>query len=174
MVTNRIFSRRIVYSCSGQYLRVNTQEVLLEINVAKKRIPELKVETLAHKANFIYLSLLEYKRETYLCIIDNVTPSEIGAYVLDYAEQEEIPVTQFLSIATKWFYGKSEKHPLSVEVAKWGLTEKLSKIYRTFDATYVSRIVGQSFAYDNMQKNKVKRRRVVPVQEGVEIVLKKK
>ena len=141
--------------------------------MAKKRIPELKIEVVNDRANLLFMSLLEYKRETYLCIIDNITPTEIGAYVLDYAEQENIPVTKFLSIVTEWFYARSEKHPLSVELARHGLTEKIAPIYRTFDATYVARIVGQAFTYSGMAKSKVRRRRVVPIQEGIAIKFKK-
>lgn len=141
--------------------------------MAKKRIPELKIELVNDRGNLLYLALLEYKRENYLCIIDNITSSEIGAYVLDYAEQEDIPLAEFLSIVTKWFYGKSEAHPLSVELARQGLTGRVGAIFKTFDTTYVARIVGNAFTYDAMNKSKVRRRRVVPVPEGVAIRLKK-
>lgn len=141
--------------------------------MAKKKIPELKIELINDRGNLLYLALVEYKRENYLCVIDNVSPSTIGAYVLDYAEQENIPLQDFLQIVTRWFYGKSDKHPLSVEVARAGLTESLAPIYRTFDTTYVARIVGQAFHYDAMNKSKVRRRRVNPIPEGVEIRFKK-
>jgi hypothetical protein len=142
------------------------------IILAKKKIPELKVEH-GESAPLHFLSMLEYKRENYLCIIDNMTPNEIGAYVLDYAEQEDIPVVEFLSIVTRWFYGNSDLHSLSVEIGKQGLTTKLAPIYRSFDTTYVSRIVGNSFRYDLMSKSRVRRRRVIPVPEGVVIKLKR-
>lgn len=141
--------------------------------MAKKKIPELKVEHAEERINHRFLSLIEYKREEYLCVIDNYTSTEIGAFVLDYAEQEGINVSDFLKVATRWFYGKSEKHPLSVELARQGLTESVAPIYRTFDTTYVSRIVGQAFTYENLQKSKVRRRRVIPIPEGVAIKLKK-
>jgi hypothetical protein len=141
--------------------------------MTKKRIPALKLELVNERGNLIYLSLLEYKREQYLCIIDNMTSSEIGAYVLDYAEQEDIPLQEFLSLVTKWFYGKSESRPLSVEIANYGLTERLTPIFRTFDTTYVTRIVGNAFAYNAMQKSKVRRRRVIPIPEGIEIKLRR-
>lgn len=141
--------------------------------MTKKRIPALKLELVQERANCLYLSLLEYKREQYLCIIDNMTSSEIGAYVLDYAEQEDIPLQEFLSLVTKWFYGKSESRPLSVEIANYGLTERLTPIFRTFDTTYVTRIVGNAFAYKEMQKSKVRRRRVIPIPEGIEIKLRR-
>ena len=141
--------------------------------MAKKKIPELKIEQINERANLHFLSLLEYKREIYLCVIDQVTPTEIGAYVLDFAEQENVPVQEFLSVVTQWFYSKSDDHPLSVEVAKQGLTERCAPLYRTFDTTYVARIVGQAFNYDGMNKSKVRRRRVVPIPEGVAIRLKR-
>lgn len=141
--------------------------------MAKKKIPELKVELTSTTGNLVYLALLEYKRETYLVVVDNVTPTEIGAYVLDYAEQENIPLSEFLSVVTRWFYKASDTHPLSVELARQGLTSVLAPIYRTFDTTYVSRIVGNAFSFAGMQKNKVKRRRVIPLPEGIPIRLKK-
>lgn len=141
--------------------------------MAKKRIPELKIELINDRGNLLYMALLEYKRENYLCVIDNITPTEIGAYVLDYAEQEQIPVQEFLSVVTQWFYSKSDDHPLSVDVARQGLTGRLAPIYRTFDTAYVARIVGHAFTYDAMNKSKVRRRRVVPIAEGVEVRLKK-
>jgi hypothetical protein len=141
--------------------------------VTKKKIPELKIEQINERANLHFLALLEYKREIYLCIVDQVTPTEIGAYVLDFAEQENIPVQEFLSVATQWFYGKSDAHPLSVEIARQGLTEKCAPLYRTFDTTYVARIVGQAFTYGGVNKSKVRRRRVIPIPEGVAIRLKR-
>lgn len=141
--------------------------------MTKKYIPELKIELVNDRANLIYLSLLEYKRDTYLCVIDNISPTEIGAYVLDYAEQENINVSNFLSIVTRWFYSKSDRHALSVEIAKHGLTETLAPIYRTFDATYVARIIGNAFSYTDVQKTKIRRRRVAIVPEGVTIRFKK-
>ena len=141
--------------------------------MAKKKIPELKIELVNGVGNMLYLSLIEYKREEYLCVVDNIRCSEIDAYVLDFADQERINMKNFFQVVTQWFYAKSDIHPLSVEFARHGLTQYVAPIYRTFDATYVSRIVGHGFSYDSMNKSKVRRRRVVPLPEGIEVVLKK-
>lgn len=141
--------------------------------MAKKKIPELKIELVNGTGNMLYLSLIEYKREEYLCIVDNIRCSEIDAYVLDFADQHRIDMKDFFQVVTRWFYASSEVHPLSVEFARHGLTRYAAPIYRTFDATYVSRIVGHGFSYDAMNKSKVRRRRVVPLPEGIEVVLKK-
>ena len=141
--------------------------------MAKKRIPELKIEVVNGRGNYLYLSLVEYKRETYLCVIDNIKAAEIGAYVLDYADQSGVEVSKFLEAVTRWFYAMSDNHPLSVELARHGLTKWAAGMYRTFDTTYVSRIVGQGFAYDAMEKSKVRRRRVIALPAGIEVKLKK-
>lgn len=141
--------------------------------MAKKKIPTLKVEEINTKANLHFMCLLEYKRENYLCVIDNINEEVVGAYVLDYAEQESIIVKNFLSLVTEWFYSASEKFPLSVEIARRGLTEQLAPMYKTFDTSYVSRIVGNVFSYDAPTAAKVRRRRVIAIPEGIAIKLKK-
>ena len=141
--------------------------------MSKKIIPELKIETTDELINLHVLSLLEYKRETYLCVIDNINSQEIGAYVLDYAEQEGLSISSFLSVVIKWFYAKSEKHPLSVELSKHGLANSVAPIYKTFETSGVSRIVGHAFSYENMTKTRIRRRKVVPIQEGIAIKFKK-
>jgi hypothetical protein len=93
--------------------------------------------------------------------------------VLDYAEAENIPIQQFLSVANLWFYGASDDHPLSVELAAKGLTDVLSPIYKTFDANYVSRIIGTTFNHANTE-SKIKRRKAIPVVEGTPVRLKKR
>jgi len=120
--------------------------------VAKKNIPDLKIEWVSDRGNLLYLSLVEYKRETYLCIIDTIGPDQITAYVLDYAEQEGIDIPNFLRFVTRWFYGRSEKVPLSVAIARAGLTKQLSPIFRSFDASYVSRIIGCLFSARKQQQ----------------------
>lgn len=140
--------------------------------MAKKKIPELTFEIVQDSCNLLYLTLIEYKRETYLTIIDNITESEILALVLDYAQQENVDVRMLLSACNQWYYGNSEKLPLTVHFARNGLTRTISPLMKTFDVNYVSRIVGRPFVF-NMEPKKIKRRRIVPVPETVEIKLKK-
>lgn len=141
--------------------------------MAKKKIPPLVVEDIKDKANLYYLSLIEYKRENFLTIIDNITSNEISAYVLDYAQQEKIDMQHFLSIANHWFYKSAHKHPLSFEIAKLGLTSQLSPLYRSFDLNYVARVVGHPFSFDFTPRTKVKRRKAVALPASIEIRFKK-
>jgi hypothetical protein len=141
--------------------------------MSKKKMPDLQVEEVNDRVNCMFLSLLEYKRETFLCIIDNVSPTKVGAYVLDYADQEGVKMPDLLSLVIPWFYGRSEDHPLSVELSRHGLATTFSPLYRSFDSSYVSRIVGQAFSYDTTSQSKIRRRRVTPPSEVPAVSLKK-
>lgn len=142
--------------------------------MAKKKIPPLTVEDIKDPVNLFYLSLIEYKRENYLAVIDNITDDEITAYVLDYIHQEDVNVQNFLSIVNHWFYKSAHRYPLSFEIAKLGLTSKLSPLFKSFDKNFVSRVVGQPFIFNSDIKTKVKRRKASPIPATVEIKLKQK
>lgn len=141
--------------------------------MAKKKIPPLIIEDVKDKANLHYMSLIEYKRENYLAIIDNITEDEISAFILDFINQEKINMQNFLSVVNQWFYKSAHKHPLSFEIAKLGLTAQLSPLYKSFDINYVSRVIGHPFSFNMEPKTKVKRRKAVPVPNTVEIRFKK-
>jgi hypothetical protein len=141
--------------------------------MAKKNIPPLIIEELQDRANHLYLTLIEYKKEKYLTIIDNIQGSEITAFVLDYAEAEEVDVNWLLSVANLWYYKSSNRYPLSFEMARIGAKNKVTPIMKTFNLDYVSRIIGKIFLYDTDAKPRVKRKRVAVIPTSVEIKLKK-
>jgi hypothetical protein len=141
--------------------------------MTKKIIPPLVLEELQNKDNYLYLTLLEYKKEKYLTIIDNIRGSDISAFVLDYAEAEGLDIQWFLSVANIWYYKSSEKYPLSFEFAKLQVKNKVIPILRTFNTDYISRIIGKIFVYDVDTKPKIKRKRVNIIPSTVEIKFKK-
>lgn len=141
--------------------------------MSKKNVPPLILEELQDKANFLYLTLLEYKKERYLTIIDNIRGSDISAFVLDYSGAENIDMNWLLSVANIWYYKSSDKYPLSFEFAKLGVKNKVAPILRTFNLDYVSRMIGKIFVYDIDAKPKIKRKRVQIIPSSVEIKLKK-
>ncbi len=101
--------------------------------MAKKNVPPLVLEELQDRANMLYLTLLEYKKEKYLTIIDNVQGSVITAFVLDQADAENIDVSWMLGIANIWYYKSSDKYPLSYEFARLGTKNKVAPIIKTFN-----------------------------------------
>lgn len=141
--------------------------------MAKKKVPNLIVEFVSDSGNSFYLSCLEYRKETYLVVVDNISQYEIGAYVLDYANQERLDIPQLLSIITKWFYSESFNHPLSFEFSKLGMTPMVNGIYRTFELAHVTRLIGYDFKFDFETPPKIRRRRVSMIPAGTEIRLKR-
>lgn len=138
-----------------------------------KKIPPLILENLDSNDNHAYLTLIVYKKQKYLVVVDNIVNEEISAFVLDIAETEDIDVNWFLSVCNLWFYASSEKYPLSFEFAKLGQLDKVKRIIKTFNINSVSRIVGRIFMYNIQNKPKVKRRKIIPVPEYIEIKFKK-
>lgn len=128
--------------------------------MAKKRIPDLQVERTSDSANFYYLSVLQYRKEHHLVVIDNITGDTVNAYMLDRAAQEGIDVKQLLTVVTRWFYESSHKYPLSIEFSKRGMSHATNRILKNFELTHVTRIVGQDFQYEMNSAPKIRRRRV--------------
>jgi hypothetical protein len=141
--------------------------------MAKKRVPSLIVEFASDSGNLYYLSVLEYRRENYLVVIDNISEEEIGAYVLDFAQQERLDVRQILSVVTQWFYRGSGQYPLSFEFSRLGITPMTNRIYKTFELAHVTRLIGNNFNYALESAPKVRRRRVNLIPAGTEIRLKR-
>lgn len=140
--------------------------------MAKKRVPELVVEFVSDAGSLHYLSVIEYRKENYLVVVDNITSEEVGAYVLDFAQQAKLDTKQLLSVVTEWFYRGSERYPLSFEFSRRGMTPFATKIYRNFELTHVTRLIGNDFRFDVENAPKIRRRRVGMIPAGVEIKIK--
>lgn len=137
----------------------------------KKSVPNLIVEYLTDTTNNFYLSVLEYRGEKMLVVIDNITQESVGAYVLDLARQEGLDTQQLLRVVTDWFYRSSGKYPLSFEFSRLGLSGLTNKIYRQFDTNCVTRLVGNDFTYRLNSAPRIKRRRVTKLPAGIEVRL---
>jgi len=141
--------------------------------MSKKRIPSLVVERAEDQGNYFFLSVLEFRRENYLVIVDNITEDGIGAYVLDYAQQEGLDLKDLISIVTKWFYSSSYKYPLSFEFSRMGIAGHTNRIHKNFELAHVTRLIGNDFKFDLAAPPKIRRRRVSMIPAGVEVKLKK-
>ena len=139
----------------------------------KKKIPSLVIEHAEDQGNFFYLSVLEFRKENYLVVVDNISESDVTAYVLDYAQQEQINLKQLLSVITLWFYRGSHQYPLSFEFSRLGITHRTNRILKTFELTHVTRLIGKGFEFDLLEAPKVRRRRASKIPAGVEIRLKR-
>lgn len=141
--------------------------------MAKRKIPDLVVEYASDSGSLYYLSVIEYRRQNYLCVIDNITSEEIGAYVLDFAQQERINLRDLMQVITLWFYKASTLHPLSFEFSKIGISPVTNRIYKSFELPHVTRLIGNDFRFDFESSPKIRRRRIQMIPSGAEIHLKR-
>jgi hypothetical protein len=142
--------------------------------MAKRSIPSLIIERAEDTGNFYFLSVLEFRRENYLVVIDNITNDEIGAYVLDYAQQEGMNLKDFLTLVTQWFYRSSGgiDYPLSFEFSRIGIASRTNLIHKTFELAHVTRVIGKDFKFDLSSPPKVRRRQVNKIPAGFEIKIR--
>lgn len=139
----------------------------------KRKIPKLIVEYASDQGNAYYLSVLEYRRENYLVVIDNISSEEVTAFVLDFAQQEGINLKQLMSVVTMWFYRGAHSYPLSFEFSRLGITHRTNRILKTFELAHVTRLIGRDFSYSFEDQPRVRRRRVNKIPAGVEVRLKR-
>lgn len=140
----------------------------------KRKIPPLIIEHFEELDNLHLLSVVEYNRQEFTCIIDDITHNQLKVFVLDLAvNQNAISRSNLISEAIYWFYNDSANHQFSVHLAKRGLSHLAIPVFRTFNISNISRVFGKVFHYPELVKVKVKRKRVMPIPEGVEIYLKK-
>jgi len=116
-----------------------------------------------------FITLIQYRQTHVLSIIDNADDKRINAFVLDYCGPEMVNEEQIISVAEVWYDESSGRYPIAFEFSKRELSEETSKIFRSFNIDYVSRIIGPLPSFPMNETGKVKRRRRKAIPKGVEI-----
>jgi hypothetical protein len=128
--------------------------------MAKRYIPELIVEQPDFDTSqFGFLSVIEYLQVRHLVIIDNMIDNMIYAYVLDEAIQRKMNLEVLLPKIALWAENPIE--PLSFLFARLGIANETSLIYRSFEVTGVTRLIGSSYKFNMAPSSKIKRRRII-------------
>lgn len=139
----------------------------------RKTLPPLIIDKVSDQSNLLFLSLIEYKRHEYLGIIDDITDSHLKAYVIELNKPSVYPVNEFLSHSIRWFYSQSFNYPLSFFLSENGLTPNLTHMYKIFELNGISRVLGNPFMFKDLNESSSKKRKVLPIPEGIEIRFKK-
>lgn len=132
---------------------------------ARKPVVPLVIEP--HPADYAglpFLTLIQYRKQPMLAIVDNVDADVIRAYVLDMCGPEDVDGEAIITAAAAWFTNNRHNFPVSIEFSRNGLTGTASKIYRVLNVEFVSRIIGPvpKFPMDTVKSVKRRRRRVLP------------
>lgn len=116
-----------------------------------------------------FITLVQYKMEHYLTIIDNTTNKKLLAFVLDYCGPERVDEEKLISIAIEWYENNFYNYPISFEFSKRGVSEEMSRIHRAFNVEYTSRVIGPMPQFNMNETKKVRRRRRKTAPAGVQV-----
>jgi hypothetical protein len=119
-----------------------------------------------------FITLIKFNGETYLNIVDNVVNNNIVSYVIDLCEAMSVDEIELVGIANEWYHNSKDKHPLSIEISKRGLSQKYNSIQRCFPIDYITRVIGPIFTFNMGPPKKVKRKKRKVVQKHIEILKK--
>lgn len=138
----------------------------------KSRVGNVPLVVENHPSDYTgypFITLIQYRKAHVLTIVDNSNDQSIKLYVLDLCGPEHIKEEKIIEIAAQWYETSRHLYPLSVEFSKRGLTPETSKIYRTFNTEFVTRVIGPLPQFEMSEGIRVKRRKRKPLSPGVEI-----
>jgi hypothetical protein len=139
----------------------------------KRKIPPLIIEKIIDETNLYFLSVIEFRRMEYLGVINDITATHIKAYTFENIRPNSIQSQDFLSLIIQWYYADSFRKPLSISLSQNGMTGLTAPLYKSFELNGVSRIIGNPFIFSQFTECSTKKRKVLPIPEGIEIRLRK-
>ncbi len=117
-----------------------------------------------------FITLIEYRKEHTLTLVDNSNDKIVKCYVLDMCGPANVNEELLISVAKHWYENNGlYRYPVSFTLSQYGLAGEASKIYRTFNIEYITRVIGPLPKFEMKEVKSVKRRRRKPVPPGVEI-----
>ena len=129
--------------------------------MAKRIIVPLVIEN--HPSNYKgypFITLIQFKDEVWLTVIDNISKKYINAYVLDLCTTELIDEGEFIQLASEWYLHHKEKYPMSVMLNKMGLADQVKQLYKSFNIDYVKRVIGPVYDFKMSAQPQIRKRRV--------------
>jgi hypothetical protein len=126
----------------------------------------------SHPANYNgypFITLVKYRDDHLLTIVDNADDKNIHAFVLDWCGPEGVNEKFIVDIAAMWWEHRRERFPISFEFSRLGVSAESSKIYKTFNVEFVKRVIGPLPRFDMTEVVSVKRRKRKAIPEGMEV-----
>jgi hypothetical protein len=123
----------------------------------------------ADYTGFPFVTLIQYRKQPMLAIVDNIKDDVMFVFVLDLCEPARVNEEMLISAATEWYENNRSKFPISIEFSQRGLTPHTSRIYRALNVEFISRIIGPVPKYPMSTTKSIKRRRRKTLPTGVEI-----
>jgi hypothetical protein len=120
-------------------------------------------------SGFPFITLIQYRKQPMLAIVDNADEESVRVYVLDMCGPEHVDEEVVISVAAEWFATNRANIPISIEFSRRGMTPMTSRIYRALSTEFVSRIIGPVPKYPMGTVKSIKRRRRKSIPSGVEV-----
>lgn len=138
------------------------------MNIKKKRgnpIPLIIEQHPEDYDGYPFITLLKYRESHFLTVVENTLGKIIKAYVLDLCGPENIDEEKLIGIASQWYENSKDQYPISFEFSKYGISNETSKILRTFNVEYITRVIGPlpNFEMNSVQTVKRRQRKSIPV-----------
>lgn len=137
----------------------------------KTKAPQMPLIIEQHPVEYTgypFITLIKFRQEHILTIIDNHDDKTITAYVLDDCSAAKVDEGALITLASDWF-DTDRSCPLSIELSKRNMHGHFSPLLRTFSMEFVSRIIGPVPQYKMDQPISVKKKRRKQISAGIEI-----
>jgi len=135
----------------------------------KNQVPLITEEHPDNYSGYPFITLIQYRDDDYLSIVDNFNKKIIGAYILDLCSAARVDEKQLISVAVEWYNNNRENFPISIEMSRRGMIKESHSIYRTFNVDYVKRVIGPLPQYKMTEVVNIRRRRKKGIPSGVEV-----
>lgn len=138
----------------------------------KQNVPLIVEEHPEGYSGYPFITLIQYNQNHFLTIVDNADEKSIKAFVLDLCSPENVNEENIVNVTTNWYVNFREKYPLSIEFSKLGMTNETSKILRTFQTEFVSRVIGPLPTFSMKNNTQIRRRKRKPLPSNISIIRK--
>lgn len=116
-----------------------------------------------------FITLIQYKEKSFLTIVNNATDKTVESYVLDLCGPEGINEEMIISIVAEWYDDEEKQYPVSIEFSRRNIVNETSRIFRTYNIDFITRVIGPLPKYNMTENISVKRKRKRPIDPGIEI-----
>lgn len=132
-------------------------------------VPLIVEEHPADYDGYPFITLIQYRKEHILAIVDNADDKTIRSFVLDLCGPCQVDEEQVIGVASSWYENRRDRYPVSFEFSRMGMAMETGKILRSFNAEFVTRVIGPLPRFDLNEVQSVKRRRRKAVPVGMEV-----
>ena len=116
-----------------------------------------------------FITLLQYRNNQLLTVVDNVTDKHVKAYVLDYCGPASVDEEQLIAVTAQWYGEHNTQYPVSFTFSRMGISNDMGKVYRTLNIEFITRVIGPLPKFEMDEIHSIKRRRRKPIPAGMEI-----